>query len=96
MLRFLGDENLKGDIQRGLLRRQPELDLVRVQDVGLSGSDDPTVLAWAAEQGRIVLTHDRATCPISPMSELGQESPCQASLWSRAGYLCGKPSRSFS
>ena len=29
MLRFLGDENLKGDIHRGLLRRQPDLDLVK-------------------------------------------------------------------
>ena len=27
----------------------------------LSGADDPTVLAWAAQEGRIVLTHDVAT-----------------------------------
>jgi hypothetical protein len=26
-LRFLADENLKGDIARGLLRRKPDLDL---------------------------------------------------------------------
>jgi hypothetical protein len=63
MLRFLADENLKGDIARGLLRRQPNLDLVRVQDMGLIGADDRTVVAWAAEQGRIVITHDRATIP---------------------------------
>ena len=47
---------------RGLLHcRQPDLDILRVQDVGLSGADDPDVLAWAAENSRIVLTHDRAT-----------------------------------
>ena len=63
MLRFLADENFKGEIVRGLVRRQPDLDLVRVQDLGLIGADDPTVLAWAAEQDRIVLTHDRATMP---------------------------------
>jgi len=63
MLRFLADENLKGDIVRGMLRRQPDLDLVRVQDVGLIGADDPTVLEWAAEQDRILLTHDLATMP---------------------------------
>jgi predicted nuclease of predicted toxin-antitoxin system len=63
MLRFLADENLKGDITRGLLRRQPDLDLVRVQDVGLIGADDRTIVAWAAAQVRIVLTHDRATMP---------------------------------
>jgi len=61
MLRLLADENFNGDIVRGLLRRQPDLDLVRMQDVGLAGADDPDVLAWAAENNRIVLTHDRAT-----------------------------------
>lgn len=61
MLRLLTDENFNGDIVRGLLLRQPDLDVVRVQDVGLAGADDPDVLAWAAENNRIVLTHDRAT-----------------------------------
>jgi hypothetical protein len=61
MLRLLSDENFNGDIVRGLLLRQPDLDLVRVQDVGLAGAEDPDVLAWAAENNRIVLTHDRAT-----------------------------------
>ena len=45
MLRLLADENFNGDIVRGLLRRRPELDLVRIQDVGLTGADDPSVLA---------------------------------------------------
>jgi len=63
MLRFLADENLKGDITRGLSRREPGLDLVRVQDVGLLGTQDPEVLAWAAEHGRILLSHDLATIP---------------------------------
>lgn len=63
MLRFLSDENLNGDIIRGLLLRNPNLDLVRVQDVGLLEAEDPTVLAWAAANNRILLTHDRATMP---------------------------------
>src|SRR5207248_10975362 len=61
MLRLLADENFNGDIVRGLLLRQPDLDMVRVQDLGLAGADDPDILAWAAENNRIVLTHDRAT-----------------------------------
>lgn len=60
-MKFLADENLDNNILRGLLRRQPSLDLVRVQDVGLFGKDDPTVLAWAAQENRILLTHDVAT-----------------------------------
>jgi predicted nuclease of predicted toxin-antitoxin system len=63
MLRLLADENFNGDIARGLLLRNPDIDLVRVQDVGLAEADDPPILEWAAVHNRIVLTHDRATMP---------------------------------
>jgi predicted nuclease of predicted toxin-antitoxin system len=63
MLSLLSDENFNGDIVRGLFLHQPNLDLLRVQDVDLREADDPTILAWAASQERIVLTHDRATMP---------------------------------
>src|SRR5947209_1630886 len=61
MLRLLADENFNDDIVRGSLLRLPGLGIVRVQDVGLGGAEDPDVLAWAAENNRIVLTYDRAT-----------------------------------
>ena len=61
MLRFAADENFNRDIVRGLLRRKPDLDIVRVQDAGLAGADDLTVLEWAAVQGRVVITHDVST-----------------------------------
>ncbi len=63
MLSLLSDENFNGDIIRGLFLRQPNLDLLRVQDVGLREVDDPAILAWAASNQRILLTHDRATMP---------------------------------
>jgi hypothetical protein len=44
MLRLLADENFNGDIVRALLLRQPNLDIVRVQDVGLAGVGDPDIL----------------------------------------------------
>lgn len=61
MARFLADENFNNQIVRGVLRQSPEINIVRVQDVNLSGADDPIVLAWAAQEGRIILTHDVAT-----------------------------------
>ena len=61
MLLLAADENFNNDIVRGLRRRQPDVDIVRIQDVGLSGADDPTVLAWAAQEGRVLLTHDIST-----------------------------------
>jgi hypothetical protein len=55
--------NLNGDIIRGLLLRRPDLDIVRAQDVGLSGAEDLALLLWAAGHDRILVTHDRATMP---------------------------------
>jgi hypothetical protein len=61
MLRLAADENFNNDIVRALVRRLPSLDIVRAQDAGLTGADDEAVLAWAADQGRILLTHDVST-----------------------------------
>ena len=61
VIRFAADENLNDAITRGLRRRQSTIDIVRAQDTGLSGADDPTILQWAAEQGRVLLTHDVST-----------------------------------
>ncbi len=61
MLLLAADENFNNTIVRGLLRLKPSLDIVRIQDVGLSSADDPTVLEWAAQENRILLTHDVAT-----------------------------------
>jgi len=63
MLRLVADENLTNGIVRGLLRRDATLDLVRVQDVGLSGATDFGVLDWAAENRRVLVTHDYRTVP---------------------------------
>ncbi|HEV3345102.1 MAG TPA: DUF5615 family PIN-like protein [Pirellulales bacterium] len=63
MFKLLANENLNGDILRGLLLRQPQLDIVRAQDVGLYSEDDREVLDWAAREERILLTHDGASMP---------------------------------
>ena len=61
MIRLAADENLNNHIVRGVQRRNPAIDIVRIQDVGLYGADDPTVLAWCAGENRILVTHDVAT-----------------------------------
>lgn len=87
MLLLAADENFNGNIVRGLLRRQPALDLVRLQDVGLSWADDPVVLAWVAREGRVLLTHNVSTItryayepvqggqPMPGVFEVGRELP---------------------
>jgi hypothetical protein len=63
MLRLLSDEDFNGHILRGVLRLLPALDLIRVIDIGLSSTLDPSVLEFAASEGRVLLTHDAATVP---------------------------------
>jgi hypothetical protein len=75
MLRLISDENFNGDIVRGLLRRHPELELVRVQDVGLSQTPDPEILEWAAGQGRVLLSHDISTVPPAAYQRIGDGKP---------------------
>lgn len=59
--KYLTDENLNGRLTRAILRASPGIDLMRVQDVGLREASDPEILAWAAQEGRILLTHDIST-----------------------------------
>jgi predicted nuclease of predicted toxin-antitoxin system len=59
--KLAADENFNSDIVRGVVRLLPELDFVRIQDVGLRGVDDKAVLAWAASESRILFTHDAST-----------------------------------
>ena len=75
MLRLVSDENFNGDIVRGLFLRRPSLDLVRLQDMNLEGASDPDVLAWAAKNDRILLTHDRATMPDFAYSRVTTAQP---------------------
>lgn len=61
MLRLLSDEDVPGEIVRGLRQQCPGIDVVRVQEVGLMQTPDPDILAWAAREGRAVFSRDRET-----------------------------------
>ncbi len=61
MLLLAADENFNNDIVRGLLRRKPDLDIVRIQDTDTAGADDASVLEWTAQNNRVLLTHDVST-----------------------------------
>jgi predicted nuclease of predicted toxin-antitoxin system len=63
MLRLLADQNFNEDIISGLLDRRPDLDVIHARDVGLQTAKDPGLLAWAAQEDRILLTHDHKTVP---------------------------------
>jgi hypothetical protein len=75
MIRFLADEDFNRRILRGLRRRLPSLDVVRVQDVGLITRPDTEVLEWAANENRIVLTHDVTTMSKHAFDRIEQGLP---------------------
>lgn len=58
MIPLAADENFESKVVRGVIRRRPDLEFVRVQDAGLLGAGDPAVLDWAARAGYVLLTHD--------------------------------------
>ena len=77
MLRFAADENFSGRIVRGLTRRIPDLDLVRIQVSDVAGCDDRRLLEWTAAGGRILLTHDVASISAAAIARVaaGQGMP---------------------
>lgn len=58
MLRFAADECLNLNIVAELRRRNPEIDIVTVQERNLRGQPDSVILEWAASEGRILVTRD--------------------------------------
>lgn len=75
MIRFLSDEDFNRRILRGLRRRLPALDVVRVQDVGLITRPDTEVLEWAANENRVILTHDITTMSKYAFDRVNQNLP---------------------
>jgi hypothetical protein len=74
MIRFLSDEDFNRRIVRGLRRHLPLLDIVRVQEVGLTTRPDTEVLEWAANENRVVLTHDVTTMSKHAFDRVKRES----------------------
>jgi predicted nuclease of predicted toxin-antitoxin system len=72
MLRLLIDQDLDHDILRGLIRRIPQPDAVTAFEIGMSAATDSQLLTWAAQDGRIIVTHDRKTMPTHAAALMGE------------------------
>ena len=62
-IRFQADADLNAEIVAGVLRREPGIDFQTADEARLRGLLDPEVLALAAQENRILVTHDRRTMP---------------------------------
>ena len=63
MIRFLADADFNHAIVKGCRRQEPAMDFLSANEARLEGVSDPDVLGLAAEQNRILVTHDRQTMP---------------------------------
>jgi hypothetical protein len=57
----LADEDLDSAILEGVLYCEPTIDILDSKHAGYRGVKDPTLLEIAAQQGRILISHDRRT-----------------------------------
>jgi Domain of unknown function (DUF5615) len=62
-LRFQADADLNQLILHAVIRREPTLDFQTAAAAGLTGLRDSEVLALAAREGRVLVTHDQKTMP---------------------------------
>ena len=62
-VRFLADAALNQAIVSGVRRREPAVDFLAAQAAALRGLSDIEVLALAAEQQRVLVSHDVGTMP---------------------------------
>jgi Domain of unknown function (DUF5615) len=60
---FLADVNVDERILSGVLRAEPSIDFRAAAEADLHGLPDLKVLEIAAEEGRVLVTHDRKTMP---------------------------------
>jgi len=62
-IRFQADADFNQAIVTGVLRRQPSIDFKSANASKLENLNDLEVLAIAAKEGRILVSHDRKTMP---------------------------------
>jgi hypothetical protein len=76
-IRFLADSDLDVAIVTGLRAQEPAIDFMTANQANLYGRKDPFVLEFAANQGRILVSHDRRTMPghFSARLRSGRRSP---------------------
>lgn len=62
-VRFQADADLNQIILRALIRHEPEIDFQTATRAALTGLTDQDVLASAAREGRVLVSHDQTTMP---------------------------------
>src|SRR5882724_6272414 len=73
--RFLADQDFNEHIVRGVQREEPAVEFVLARDVGAGEQPDADVLAYAAVEGLIVVSHDVNTMTAAAFARLAAGEP---------------------
>ncbi len=76
-IRFQADADLRMPIVKGVKRREPLIDFQTANEAGLEGLADPIVLKIAADEGRLLVSHDVSTMPENFASFIESQSRCR-------------------
>ena len=76
-LRFQADADLKYAIVKAVRQREPSIDFASATESNLEGVSDSELLERAAQEGQILVSHDRRTMPTCFRARLdaGKSSP---------------------
>ena len=90
MARLAADHNFDRRIVSGLRRRKPDLDIIPIAEIGLAAAPDPILLEWAAREGRVLLSHDRATLLGLAYERVGRGEPMSGVIAVGEQYPIGR------
>jgi len=71
-VRFLADADLNHAIVQGVRLREPAVDFKSAHEANLAGLPDDDVLEIAAQEGRVLVSHDKRTMPVHFAARISQ------------------------
>jgi hypothetical protein len=86
---YQADNDLRKAIVRGAVRREPQMSFRSAQAAGLDRVPDPEVLAIAADEGRILISHDFRTMP-NHFRQFTQDRRSPGVFWVRQDLPVGE------
>lgn len=78
--RFLADNDLTDHIVRGVKQREPAIEFLHVRDLGMEKLPDPEVLAFAAVENLLVVSHDVNSMSAAAAAQVAAGEPMHGLL----------------
>jgi hypothetical protein len=81
--KFVADHDVNRNIVDGVVRREPSIEFARIGDTGLWRRNEGDLVAWAADRGYVIVSHDVNTIPGQAYERIGLGEPMSGLLMVR-------------